>query len=413
MTKVVSPLRCAAVIGAGTMGRGIVISLANAGLQVLWLDNNPQMVEQGLAMAEETWEHNVAKGRIDEAEAAARRARIHAVQSYAALADADLVIEAVYENLELKQNIFRELDAVLKPGAILASNTSALDVDAIAAVTTRPESVLGLHFFSPAHIMKLLEIVRGGKTAPAVLQAAQELGERMGKVAVVAGNCHGFIGNRMLHTYVREARMLLLEGAWPHQVDAALQGFGFAMGPFRMYDVVGIDLEWRARELAGQGQDDPAVQVDNRLCELGRFGQKSGKGYYLYAPGSRQAEHDPVVDGLVQMQSERLGFTRRDIGTEEILERCLLALVNEGAKILEENIAANSRDIDLVYLNGYGFPAERGGPMAWADGEGVAAIHRRLLQLTERFGAHWQPAALIERLAAENKHFSDVQEGRV
>ncbi|MDR8013230.1 3-hydroxyacyl-CoA dehydrogenase [Ectopseudomonas guguanensis] len=413
MNKVVSPLRCAAVIGAGTMGRGIVISLANAGLQVLWLDNNPQMVEQGLAMAEDTWAHNVAKGRIDAAEAAARRARIHAVESYAALADADLVIEAVYENLELKQRIFRELDAVMKPGAILASNTSALDIDAIAAVTARPEAVLGLHFFSPAHIMKLLEIVRGGKTAPAVLQAAQELGERMGKVAVVAGNCHGFIGNRMLHTYVREARMLLLEGAWPHQVDAALQGFGFAMGPFRMYDVVGIDLEWRARELAGQGQDDPAVQVDNRLCELGRFGQKSGKGYYLYAPGSRQAEHDPVVDGLVQMQSERLGFTRRDIGNEEILERCLLALVNEGAKILEENIAANSHDIDLVYLNGYGFPAERGGPMSWADGEGVAAIHRRLLQLTERFGAHWQPAPLIERLAAENKHFSDVQEGRV
>lgn len=413
MTQVVSPLRCAAVIGAGTMGRGIVISLANAGLQVLWLDNNPQMVEQGLAMAEETWAHNVAKGRIDEAEAAARRARINAVQSYAALADADLVIEAVYENLELKQSIFRELDAVMKPGAILASNTSALDIDAIAAVTARPEAVLGLHFFSPAHIMKLLEIVRGARTAPSVLEAAQELGARMGKVAVVAGNCHGFIGNRMLHTYVREARMLLLEGAWPHQVDAALQGFGFAMGPFRMYDVVGIDLEWRARELAGEGQDDPAVQVDNRLCELGRFGQKSGKGYYLYAPGSRQAEHDPVVDGLVQMQSERLGFTRREIGNEEILERCLLALVNEGAKILEENIASNSHDIDLVYLNGYGFPAERGGPMAWADGEGVAAIHRRLLQLTERFGAHWQPAALIERLAAENKRFSDVQEGRV
>jgi 3-hydroxyacyl-CoA dehydrogenase len=413
MNKVVSPLRCAAVIGAGTMGRGIVISLANAGLQVLWLDNNPQMVEQGLAMAEDTWAHNVAKGRIDAAEAAARRARIEAVDGYAALADADLVIEAVYENLELKQRIFRELDAVMKPGAILASNTSALDIDAIAAVTARPEAVLGLHFFSPAHIMKLLEIVRGGKTAPAVLQAAQELGERMGKVAVVAGNCHGFIGNRMLHTYVREARMLLLEGAWPHQVDAALQGFGFAMGPFRMYDVVGIDLEWRARELAGEGQDDPAVQVDNRLCELGRFGQKSGKGYYLYAPGSRQAEHDPVVDGLVQMQSERLGFTRRDIGNEEILERCLLALVNEGAKILEENIAANSRDIDLVYLNGYGFPAERGGPMAWADGEGIAAIHQRLLQLTERFGAHWQPAVLIERLASDNKRFADVQEGQV
>lgn len=412
MNNTVSPLRCAAVIGAGTMGRGIVISLANAGLRVLWLDNNRQMLEAGLQMAEETWAHNVAKGRIDAPEAAARRALVEAVDGYPALADADLVIEAVYENLELKQQIFRELDAVMKPGALLASNTSALDIDAIAAVTSRPEAVLGLHFFSPAHIMKLLEIVRGTSTAPAVLQAAVALGTRMGKVAVVAGNCHGFIGNRMLHTYVREARMLLLEGAWPHQVDAALQGFGFAMGPFRMYDVVGIDLEWRARELSGQGQDDPAVQVDNRLCELGRFGQKSGKGYYLYAPGSRQAEHDPAVDGLVQMQSERLGFVRRDVGTEEIVERCLLALVNEGAKILEENIAASSADIDRVYLNGYGFPAERGGPMSWADAQGLAAIRQRLVLLAERFGAHWQPAALIERLVQEHKTFADVQEGK-
>lgn len=413
MSNIVSPLNCAAVIGAGTMGRGIVISLANAGLRVLWLDSNPQMLEQGLRMAAETWAQNVAKGRIDESEAARRLALVEAVEGYPALADADLVIEAVYENLELKQQIFRELDTVMKPGAMLASNTSALDIDAIAAVTSRPQDVLGLHFFSPAHIMKLLEIVRGAKSAPAVLKAAQELGARMGKVAVVAGNCHGFIGNRMLHTYVREARMLLLEGAWPHQVDAALQGFGFAMGPFRMYDVVGIDLEWRARELGGQGQDDSTVQVDNRLCELGRFGQKTGKGYYFYAPGSRQAEHDPEVDALVQAESERLGFSRRSIGSEEILERCLLALVNEGAKILEEGIADSSQDIDLVYLNGYGFPADKGGPMAWADGEGVVAIHQRLLQLAERFGKHWQPAALVERLAVENKRFAEVREARV
>lgn len=408
MNNTVSPLRCAAVVGAGTMGRGIVISLANAGLRVLWLDSNPQMLETGLAMAEQTWAHNVGKGRIDSAEAAARRARIEAVDGYAALAEADLVIEAVYENLELKQQIFRELDAVLKPGALLASNTSALDIDAIAAVTSRPEAVLGLHFFSPAHIMKLLEIVRGARTAPQALAAAQQLGERMGKVAVVAGNCHGFIGNRMLHRYVREARMLLLEGAWPHQVDVALQEFGFAMGPFRMYDVVGIDLEWRARELAGQGQDDPAVQVDNRLCEQGRFGQKSGMGYYCYAPGSRLAEHDPQVDALVLSESERLGFVRRSIGREEILERCLLALVNEGARILEENIAASSADIDRVYLNGYGFPADKGGPMAWADGQGLDAICQRLLSLAERFGGHWQPTALIERLAAQGRGFSEA-----
>lgn len=406
-------LQQAAVIGAGTMGRGIVISLASAGIPVLWLDNNPQMLEQGLKMIEDTWAQNVAKGRIEQGEASLRLARVQTVADYAALAPADLVIEAVYENLELKQKIFRALDEVLKPGAILASNTSALDIDAIAAVTRRPESVLGLHFFSPAHIMKLLEIVRGAKTAPAVLEAALALGQRIGKVSVVAGNCDGFIGNRMLHTYVKEARMLLLEGALPAQVDGALQQFGFAMGPFRMYDVVGIDLEWRARELAGKGQDDPAVQVDNRLCGLGRFGQKSGMGYYRYAPGSREAQPDAEVNRLVEAVSAQLGFQRRAVSDAEIRARCLLALVNEGAKILEENIAANSHDIDLVYLNGYGFPADKGGPMAWADGEGVATILDRLRTLQSQFGEHWQPAALIERLAAAGKRFADVKEGNV
>jgi len=406
-------LQQAAVIGAGTMGRGIVISLASAGIPVLWLDNNPQMLEQGLKMIEDTWAQNVAKGRIEQGEASLRLARVQTVADYAALAPADLVIEAVYENLELKQKIFRALDEVLKPGAILASNTSALDIDAIAAVTRRPESVLGLHFFSPAHIMKLLEIVRGAKTAPAVLEAALDLGRRIGKVSVVAGNCDGFIGNRMLHTYVKEARMLLLEGALPAQVDGALQQFGFAMGPFRMYDVVGIDLEWRARELAGKGQDDPAVQVDNRLCGLGRFGQKSGMGYYRYAPGSREALPDAEVDRLVEAVSAQLGFQRRAVSDAEIRARCLLALINEGAKILEENIAANSHDIDLVYLNGYGFPVDKGGPMDWADGEGVATILDRLRTLQSQFGEHWQPAALIERLVASGKRFADVKEGNV
>lgn len=410
MTQSPNDIRQAAVIGAGTMGRGIVMSLANAGVQVLWLDNNPQMLVQALGVVADTYAHNVRQGRIDEAQAAARRACITQVADYDALADVDLVIEAVYENLELKQQIFRELDARLKPSAILASNTSALDIDAIAAVTARPEQVLGLHFFSPAHIMKLLEIVRGAKTAKPVLDAALVLGKRMGKVSVIAGNCDGFIGNRMLHTYVREARMMLLEGAYPHQVDAALQGFGFAMGPFRMYDVVGIDLEWRARELSGKGQDDPAVQVDNRLCALGRFGQKSRMGYYRYAEGSRQAEHDPEVDALVLQVSEQLGFERRGIGQEEILERCLLALVNEGAKILEEGIAASSADIDTVYLNGYGFPADKGGPMSWADGQGLEVIRERLEYLAGRHGLHWQPAALIQRLAAEGRRFADFQE---
>ncbi|MDF3864383.1 3-hydroxyacyl-CoA dehydrogenase NAD-binding domain-containing protein [Pseudomonas denitrificans (nom. rej.)] len=400
----------AAVIGAGTMGRGIAMCLANAGVQVLWLDNNPQMLTQALGAVADTYAHSVRQGRIDEAEAARRRARISQAANYAAIREVDLVIEAVYENLELKQSIFRELDAALKPSAILASNTSYLDVDAIAAVTSRPSQVLGLHFFSPAHIMKLLEIVRGAKTAPAVLEAALELGERMGKVSVVAGNCHGFIGNRMLEKYVQESRRLILEGSLPHQVDAAIQGFGFAMGPFRMFDVVGIDLEWRARELAGKGQDAPTVQVDNRLCEMGRFGQKSGNGFYHYESGSRQAEHDPEVDALVLRESERLGYQRRDIGAEEILERCLLALVNEGAKILDEGIASTSADIDTVYLNGYGFPKDKSGPMAWADAQGLQSVLARLRDLAGEHGVHWQPAALIERLAAANGCFADVKQ---
>ncbi len=402
-------IQTAAVIGAGTMGRGIVMSLANAGVQVRWLDNNPEMLEQALSVVADTYAHNVRQGRIDETQAAARRACISKAADYQALADVDLVIEAVYENLELKQQIFRELDGIVKPAGILASNTSALDIDAIAAVTNRPEQVVGLHFFSPAHIMKLLEIVRGAKTSKAVLDASTALGKRMGKVSVVAGNCPGFIGNRMLANYVREARMMLLEGAYPHQVDAALQGFGFAMGPFRMYDVVGIDLEWRARELSGKGQDEPEVQVDNRLCELGRFGQKSRMGYYRYAEGSRQAEHDPEVDALVQRESERLGYERREIGSEEILERCLLALVNEGAKILQEGMAESSTDIDTVYLNGYGFPAEVGGPMTWADSQGLPAIHDRLNALAEQHGEHWKPAELIDSLATLGGRFADYK----
>lgn len=397
----------AAVIGAGTMGRGIVMCLANAGVAVQWVDNNPQMLEQALTAVTETYAHNVRQGRIDQAEADARRARVSAAVDYLAIRDVDLVIEAVYENLELKQNIFRELDGLLQPRAILASNTSALDIDAIAAVTRRPRQVLGLHFFSPAHIMKLLEIVRGAATAPQVLEAALALGERMGKVSVVSGNCPGFIGNRMLRTYVLEARKMLLEGAFPYQVDAALQGFGFAMGPFRMYDVVGIDLEWRARQLAGKGQEAHEVQVDNRLCEAGRFGQKSGNGYYHYEPGSRQAEHDVQVDALVQEVSEGLGYRRRDVGPEEILERCLLALVNEGAKILEEGIAGSAQDIDLVYLNGYGFPADKGGPMSWADRQGLVSIQQGLLRLQAELGAHWKPARLIDELVQAGKGFAD------
>ena len=399
------PINQVAVIGAGTMGRGIVISLANTGLSVLWLDCKAAALEAGLGMVSQAWAQQVDKQRITPAQADACLARVQAVDGYPALAEADLVIEAVYENLALKQEIFRALDAHLKPRAILASNTSALDIDAIAAVTQRPSQVLGLHFFSPAHVMKLLEIVRGTHTDQKVLDAAKALGERMGKVAIVAGNCPGFIGNRMLRSYVGEARKLLLEGALPHQVDAVLQQFGFAMGPFRMYDVVGIDLEWRARQLAGQGMHDPLVQVDNALCELGRLGQKTGQGYYRYAPGSRQAEHDPQVDALVLQVSQNLGYRRRGISAEEILERCLLALVNEGAKVLQEGIAASSSDIDRVWLHGYGFPAATGGPMRWADEQGAPFILARLEYLQGVLGEHWRPAGLLYSLVAGGKRF--------
>lgn len=406
-------IRQVAVIGAGTMGRGIVISLASAGLSVLWLDSNRPTLDAGLSAIEQIWSQQVVKQRISQPEAEANRQRVQAVHDYAALAEVDLVIEAVYESLELKQEIFRALDRQLKPQAILASNTSALDIDAIAAVTARPQQVLGLHFFSPAHVMKLLEVIRGARTDSAVLDAACRLGERIGKVVVVAGNCPGFIGNRMLASYVAEARKLLLEGALPHQVDAVLQQFGFAMGPFRMYDVVGIDLEWRARQLAGEGMEAPLVQVDNALCDLGRFGQKTGHGYYSYPEDSRHAEHDPQVDALVLEISHGLGYRRREISKQEILERCLLALINEGAKILEEKIAANSHDIDQVWLNGYGFPKDTGGPMRWADAQGLPLIAARLEHLQSLFGECWRPAALIRQLIADGRHFFNVQEGEV
>ncbi|UXH41827.1 3-hydroxyacyl-CoA dehydrogenase [Pseudomonas promysalinigenes] len=406
-------IRQAAVIGAGTMGRGIVISLARAGVAVTWLDNDPQAITAGIAMLAQTWAQQVAKGRLQACEADACLERVRAASTYAELADADLVIEAVFENLALKQDIFRTLDSTLKAQAILASNTSALDIDAIAAVTGRPEQVLGLHFFSPAHVMKLLEVVRGARTSPQVLDAAHALGLRMGKQVVVAGNCPGFIGNRMLATYVAEARKLLLEGATPRQVDEALQAFGMAMGPFRMYDVVGIDLEWRARQLAGSGMDAPLAQVDNALCGLGRFGQKTGQGYYRYAPGSREALHDPEVDALVLKVAQDLGVRRREIDDEEIRERCLLALVNEGAKILEEAVAGCSADIDRVYLYGYGFAPEVGGPMRWADQQGLGLILARLERLQGLFGEHWRPASLLMRLVAAGRQLADVREGRV
>ena len=403
-----------AVIGAGTMGRGIAISFANAGIQVTLVDLNEDVRQQALTYIQGIYAGMVKRERITQADADACLARFSLSGDYQDIADVQLAIEAVYENIDLKKKIFQQLDSTLNPAAILATNTSYLDVDAIAAVTSRPQQVLGLHFFSPAHIMKLLEIVRAEKTAPAVIQLAEDLGSRLNKVAVVAGNCHGFIGNRMLEPYVFEARRLLLEGALPAQVDNALQAWGMAMGPFRMYDVVGIDLEWRARQLSGtvleQGSDaEMNVRIDNRLCELERFGQKSGQGYYRYEAGSREALVDDSVNALVIEESGKAGFERRDISDDEIVSRCILALVNEGAKILDEGIARNSADIDKVYLNGYGFPKERGGPMAWADSEGLVGVLADMKDLQQANGNRWEPAALLKSLAADGQTFSSIK----
>jgi len=402
-----------AVIGAGTMGRGIAISFANAGIHVTLLDLNQDVRQQALTYIEGVYAGMVKRERISQADADACLSRFTLSGDYQDIADVQLAIEAVYENLDLKKQIFAQLDDTLNADAILASNTSYLDIDAIAAATQRPSQVLGLHFFSPAHIMKLLEIVRGEQTAPAVIDMAEALGQRLSKVAVVSGNCHGFIGNRMLEPYVFQARRLLLEGALPAQVDQALQSWGMAMGPFRMYDVVGIDLEWRSRQLSGtvleEGSDaELNVRIDNRLCEMERFGQKSAQGYYRYEAGSREALVDDAVDALVVEVSEAAGFTRRAISDDEITTRCILALVNEGAKILEEGIARSSADIDKVYLNGYGFPKERGGPMAYADELGLDRVLAALEVLEQDHGSRWAPATLIRTLAAKGGTFAAV-----
>ncbi|WP_193073877.1 3-hydroxyacyl-CoA dehydrogenase [Pseudomonas sp. FME51] len=392
------------VIGAGTMGRGIVMNFVNAGYPVVWLDVNAEMLEKGLVDIASVYKRSVAQQRFDDAEAQARLQRISTTQDYAALADMDLVVEAVYENMDLKKTIFAELDKAVKPSAILATNTSYLDIDEIASATKRPAQVLGLHFFSPAHIMKLLEVVRGKATAQDVMDTCLAVGSKIGKEAVLAGNCHGFIGNRMLSMYSRQSREVVLEGATPWQVDQALQGFGMAMGPYRMYDVVGVDLGWRSRQLAGLGRGEPIVWLDNRLCEMERFGQKSGHGFYRYEPGSRQAIHDPETDMMAREVAEEAGYTQREVGNEEVVQRCILALVNEGARILDEGFAESPEDIDRVYRFGYGFPAERGGPMAYADSLGLDVVLQQIRELEASQGEFWKPAAgLVKRAEAGEK----------
>ena len=400
----------AAVVGAGTMGVGIAISFLAARIPVTLLETSPEALAKGVAAIRRHFEASAAKGKLTSEQAQQAMASLATTDRHGDLAGADLVVEAVYEDLAVKEGVFRALDEVAKPGAILATNTSTLDVDRIAAATRRPQDVLGLHFFSPAQVMKLLEVVRGAKTADDVLTTALALAKRLRKTAVVAGVCDGFIGNRMIEHYLRQAFFLVDEGASPSEVDRALERFGMAMGPFRMSDLAGNDVSWRIRQRRYAERPGTAYsRIADRLCERGRFGQKSGAGWYRYESGRRDALPDPEVDALIDAYRREIGLAPRKIPEAEIVDRCVLALVNEGARLLDEGIALRASDIDLVYLTGYGFPLFRGGPMLYADMQGlynVVRTMRRFAGNAHADPAFWTPAPLLARLASEGKTFN-------
>jgi 3-hydroxyacyl-CoA dehydrogenase len=406
----IRPLRKIGVIGAGTMGGGITMSLINAGLPVVMLETKQDALDRGLANIRRNYQGALRKGTLNEASLAQRLALITPTLDYALLRDVDLVIEAVFENMDVKRQVFETLDGVIQQGAILASNTSALNIDEIAKFTKRPQDVIGLHFFSPANVMRLLEVVRGAKTAKDVLATAMRLSKTVSKVAVVSGVCDGFIGNRMLARYGAAAHDLVMAGALPLQVDTALQDFGMAMGPFRVGDLAGLDIGWALRKRrAAEFPDRDFSNVSDVLCEAGRFGQKTGAGWYRYEAGSRHPIPDPKVIAIIEEYRRQKSITPRHVSAEEIVERCIYALINEGARIIEEGIAQRSSDIDLVYLNGYGFPAYRGGPMFFADQTGLHQIVRVLKNIAAQPGSDsgaWTPAPLLTRLADEGQTFS-------
>jgi len=398
------------VIGAGTMGGGIAMNFANAGMQVTLLEVSDEALSNGLETIDRNYMGGIKRGKLTEAEALERRGRITGTTNYATLAGADLVVEAVFESLDLKQDIFAELDAVCKPGAILATNTSYQDVNRIAAATRRPQDVIGLHFFSPAHIMKLLEVVRADETADDVLATCMALAKRIRKTPVVSGVCYGFIGNRMLGHYGREAQLCVIEGATPEAVDTALEQWGMAMGPLAVFDLAGLDVGYKARQgLPEDKRGDPrASRVADALVEMGRCGQKTGAGFYRYDPDTRKRSNDPEVHALIEREAAALGVDRREIDSSEIVDRLIFALINEGMKILEEGIAQRPGDIDVVYVYGYGFPAFRGGPMHYADTVCLDHVLARVQEFQRRFGAeNWTPAPLLERLVAEKTTLAD------
>jgi 3-hydroxyacyl-CoA dehydrogenase len=398
-----------AVVGAGTMGGGIAMCFANAGIPVILLEAKQEALDRGVAGIRKNYEGAVAKGKLKPEDAEKRGALIKPSLDFTAAKDADLLIEAVFEDLAVKKEVFRKLESIARRGAILATNTSTLDVDRIAAFTKRPGDVLGLHFFSPANVMRLLEVVRAEKTRPEVLATAMAVAKKIGKTAVVSGVCDGFIGNRMINAYSQQALLMLEEGASPQQVDKAIEKFGFAMGPFRMSDLAGNDISWHIRKRHyAEHPRQRKMRIADRVCELGRFGQKTGLGWYRYEPGKRDALPDPVVDAIIQEERQALKLQPRRLADAEIVDRLLYALVNEGARILEEGIAQRASDIDVVYLFGYGFPPQRGGPMFHASSVGLQQVLRRMKEFAANPHADprfWKPAALITSLAAAGRNF--------
>jgi 3-hydroxyacyl-CoA dehydrogenase len=406
-TKLIE-IKKAAVIGAGTMGGGITMNYANAGIPVIVKETTQEALDHGLATIRKNYENSVKKGRFSQEEMEKRMALIKPSLSYDGIEEVDIVTEAVFEGMELKKQVFAELDKICKPGAILASNTSTLNIDEIAAATSRPEFVIGHHFFSPANVMRLLEIVRGKESSKEVMATSMALAKRLKKVGVLVGNCYGFVGNRMVHQYFRESQFLVEEGAKPEQVDLALYKFGMAMGPLAVGDLAGLDVGWRIRK-EHKHLEKPGVRValiSDRLCELGRFGQKTGAGYYRYDE-NRKPIPDPEVDNLIEGIAAEAGIKRRETSEDEIIERTQYALINEGAKILEERIALRAVDIDIIYINGYGYPAWRGGPMWYADTIGLKKVYERVRQFHQEHGELWTPAPLLKNLAEEGKTFAD------
>jgi len=403
-------IKSVAVIGAGTMGGGISMNFLNAGIPVKILEMKQEALDKGLGIIRKNYESQVKRGKLKQDKYDQRMALLSTTLSYDDLKDADLVIEAVFEEMGVKEKVFKELDRVMKPGAILASNTSTLDVNKIASFTQRPQDVVGMHFFSPANVMKLLEVVRGEKTAKDVLATVMAIGKKIKKTAVVSGVCDGFIGNRMIEQYSRQAGFLLDEGATPQQVDKAMEKFGMAMGPFRMGDLAGNDIGWAIRKRrATERADMKYSRTADKLCELGRFGQKTGAGWYDYQAGKRDAIPSDLVNKMIEDHRKGLGITPRKISDDEIVQRLVFALVNEGARIVEDGIASRASDIDMVYLTGYGFPMHRGGPMMYADQVGlfnVAQAMKRFQKNPLDDAAFWEPAPLLAKLAAEGKTFS-------